>query len=154
MAYASGMEATTVAAHDTEAAAFVERFTETWANPSLDGFQALVHPDGVLEQPIQPRMVGKAAHREGFRRLLEDFPGIHGEVHGWSGTAGELYIWMTLRVPGGSRPIEWDLVDKIILEDGLVLERISYFDGLSLIGQVLRRPSLWPKLIKSRLQIG
>lgn len=142
---------TTTERASSDVAAFVERFIEAWAHPKLEGFAALVHPDVVLEQPMMPRMVGAGAQREGFRRLLEGFPGLRGEVLSWSGTSERLFIELRLNVPG-RRPLEWTVVDRIRLEDGLVRERITYMDSLPLLLGVLTRPWLWRPL--ARMQLG
>src|SRR5262249_30506913 len=113
-----------------EAAAFVEKFIAVWADPEVEKLQELTHDDVVLVQPMMPRMVGREAAREGFGRLLALFPGIHGEVLRWSAEDNLLMIEMRMTVPAGSRPLAWDLVDRIVLEDGLVRERITYMDSL------------------------
>ena len=95
-----------------------------------------------------PRMVGKDAAREGFARLLALFPGIRGEVLRWSTEGDLLMIEMRMTVPAGSRPLVWDLVDRIELDDGLVQERITYMDSLPIVLGVLTRPSLWAAMAR------
>jgi hypothetical protein len=132
---------TKVASQD--AAAFVERFIVAWAAPTVERLEALLHPDVVLEQPMMPRMAGLDAAREGFGRLLGTFPGIHGEVLHWSAEDDVVFIEMRMIVPAGGRPLEWELTDRIKLEDGLVRERITYMDSAPLVLGVLTRPALW-----------
>jgi hypothetical protein len=131
--------------------AFVERFAAAWREPRVDGFADLFHPDIVLEQPMLPRMVGKAAALEGFEQLLAAFPDIRGEVLGWGGDADALFINLRLRT-GGSRPLEWTLVDRIRLEDDLIRERVSYFDALPLLAATMTRPGLWPRLVRGAMR--
>jgi limonene-1,2-epoxide hydrolase len=131
-----------------EAAAFVERFIAAWADPKVEKLQELTHDDAVLVQPMMPRMVGREAAREGFGRLLALFPGIHGEVLRWSAEGNELMIEMRMTVPAGSRPLAWDLVDRIELEGGLVRERITYMDSLPIVLGVLTRPALWAAMAR------
>jgi hypothetical protein len=57
-------------------------------------------------------------------------------------------IEMRMTVPAGSRPLAWDLVDRIELEDGLVRERITYMDSLPITLGVLTRPSLWAAMAR------
>jgi hypothetical protein len=134
-----------------EAAAFVERFIAAWGDPSVEKLQELTHDDVVLEQPMMPRMVGKEAAREGFGRLLALFPGIRGRVLRWSAEGNLVWIEMRMTVPAGSRPLEWDLVDRIELEGGLVRERITYMDAVPIIGGVLTRPGLWSAMARMYL---
>lgn len=131
-----------------EAAAFVEKSIAAWADPKVELLQELTHDDVVLVQPMMPRMVGKEAAREGFARLLALFPGIRGEVLRWSTEGDLLMIEMRMTVPAGSRPLAWDLVDRIELDDGLVRERITYMDSLPIVFGVLTRPSLWAAMAR------
>lgn len=131
-----------------EANAFVEKFIAAWSDPTVERLQELTHPDVVLEQPMMPRMAGKEAAREGFGRLLSLFPGIRGDVLRWSAEDNLVLIEMRMIVPAGSRPLEWDLVDRIELEGGLVRERITYMDSLPIVVGVLTRPALWPTMAR------
>jgi hypothetical protein len=135
----------------TGAAVFVERFSAAWDEPEIERFQAILHPEIVLEQPLMPRMEGKAQAREGFSRLLDGLPGLRGKVLSWTGTEELLFIELKLET-GGRRPFEWTMIDRIELEDGLVRERISFFDPLPVILAALTRPSWWPKLARLRQQ--
>jgi hypothetical protein len=130
---------------------FVERFAAAWREPRVDGFAGLFHPDIVLEQPMLPRMVGKEAAVAGFARLLDAFPGIRGEVLGWGGDGDALFINLRLRT-GGSRPLEWTVVDRICLEDDLIRERVSYFDALPLLLGTVTRPGLWLGLVREAVR--
>ena len=40
----------------------------------------------------------------------------------------------------GGRPLAWTAVDRLVLRDGLIAERHSYFDPLPLLGALLKRP--------------
>lgn len=123
--------------------AFVERFAERWANPSLDGFCQILHPDIRLVQPLAPTIRGHAAFREQFGRLFELIPDLHGEVTGHSAEGDVVHIDMTLRGTLGGKPVEWDLCDRITLADGLATERVSYFDPLPLLAAIATRPRAW-----------
>jgi limonene-1,2-epoxide hydrolase len=129
-----------------EGAAFVERFANAWASPELGRFENLWHPSIVLEQPGLPRAVGIEEARSSFRRLLKAFPGLHGEVLSWQGDGTIVFIELRLRVPAGRRPLEWALVDKIQIEDGLARQRTTYMDPGALLVGVIVRPSLWARM--------
>ena len=57
---------------------------------------------------------------------------------------------LVLRQPLGGRPIEWPVVDRFVLHDGLATERVSYFDPTPLLRAVLTRPTSWWRLVRSR----
>jgi hypothetical protein len=138
----------TAPAASEEATTFVEKFVAAWGDPSVEKLQELTHSEVVLEQPMMPRMVGKEAAREGFGRLLGLFPGIRGRVLRWSAEGDMVWIEMRMTVPAGSRPLEWDLVDRIELEGGLVRERITYMDAVPIVLGVLTRPALWAAMAR------
>lgn len=137
---------------ESEAAAFVERFGAAWADPTPEGLAALLAEDGVLQQPLTPRLVGRAAWRDEFARTQSVMPDIHATVNRWSVAGDHLYVDLTLAATFGGRPLAWNLVDRITLRDGLVTERIAYFDGLALAVEFLKRPRGLPKLVAARLR--
>ena len=143
------MEAT--AAPARTAAEFVERFESTWASPSAERLAALGHPDIVLVQPGMRTMRGRAQVERGWRELFAALPDLRGEVLGWGGEDEVVYIELRLRATVARRPFEWTLVDRIRLEDGLVRERISYFDPTPLFLESLKRPSKLPRLVRLML---
>ena len=55
-------------------------------------------------------------------------PDLRYEVEGWASGSGHVMIWGRLYGTVGGGPIEWPLVDRIKLEDGLIRERVAYFD--------------------------
>jgi hypothetical protein len=131
---------------------FVQRFTEAWADPSPERLNALLHPDVRLEQPLDGVVVGHEAAGELWSRLFAAIPDLRGEVLSWAGRGDHLFIELKLSGTLGGRPLEWVTSDRIRLEDGLVAERVAYFDPLPLILAGLRRPSAWPRLLELNLQ--
>jgi hypothetical protein len=67
-------------------------------------------------------------------------PDLHGELKRWAETADGVLIELTLSGHLGRRPLEWTVVDRIILEDGLIRERRSYFDPAPLLKAVALQP--------------
>jgi hypothetical protein len=128
-------------AADSAAADFVHEFARAWADPSPERLADLAHPDVRLRQPMMRPMRGRAAWREAVRELLGLVPDLRGEVVRWAASGPDLFIELRLRGTLGRRPYEWTLVDHIRLEDGLVRERVSYFDPLPLVLEGLKRPS-------------
>jgi SnoaL-like domain len=126
---------------DSQAAEFVHGFAQAWADPSPERLADLAHPDIQLRQPMMRPMRGRGAWREAVRELLDLVPDLRGEVVCWAASGPDLFIELRLRGTLARRPYEWTLVDHIRLEDGLVRERVSYFDSLPLMLEGLKRPS-------------
>jgi hypothetical protein len=130
----------------TSAAEFVEFFAAGWQLGAGDAdgffrhFGPRMHPDAVLIQPVAPPARGPGALRDLFEPLFKAVPDLHGELKRWGETADGVFIELTLRGHLGRRPLEWTVVDRIILEDGLIRERRSYFDPASLLKAVALRP--------------
>jgi ketosteroid isomerase-like protein len=140
------------AAPPAEAAAeFVERFTEVWAEPTAERLAGLCHPDVVLIQPTVRTMRGRDDALQGWRELFATMPDLHGDVLGWSAAGDAVYIELRLRATIARRAFGWTLVDRIRLEDGLVRERVSYFDPTPVLLESLKRPSRWPALVRLML---
>ena len=134
------------------AARFVEQFTEIWAAPSVERLDELMHRDVELIQPVEPAIRGRRAAHDAWVRVFDLIPDLHGEVHRWTETDGLIYIDWKLIGTVGRRRVECPAVDRVWLEDGLVRQRIAYFDPTPLLFAGLTRPSLWPKLVRARLR--
>jgi ketosteroid isomerase-like protein len=130
------------------AAEFVERFAAAWAEPSPERLGALGHTEVVLIQPAMRRMEGREQARRGFAKLFAVWPDLRAEVDRWSATGDYVFIDFRLRATVARRPFEWPVVDRILLEDGLVRERVSYFDPLPLMLESLKRPSKLPAMLR------
>lgn len=132
----------------TQAAAteFVEFFAAGWTIGARDPeaffghFGPRMHPNTVLIQPIAPPAQGPGALRELFGPLFKALPDLTGTLRRWGQTDDGVFIELTLHGHLGSKPVEWTVVDRIILEDGLIRERRSYFDPAPLLKAVALRP--------------
>lgn len=142
----------TTAAHTSAAADFVARFAEAWADPSPQRLNALLHPDVRLVQPLEREARGHGATTAMWHRTFGLVPDLRGEVVDWADRDGFLVISIRLHGTLGRRPVEWISSDHIRLEDGLVKERVAYFDPLPLVGAVLRRPRVWPRFAALQLR--
>jgi hypothetical protein len=132
------------------AADFVEGFRRYWSAPSLDGFASLLAPDVKLVQPMAPVMHGLEEVRRNFRAIFAWLPDVHAEVDRWSSTGNAVFIEFRLLATIGGRPVEWPVVDRFLLrEDGMAIERVSYFDPLPLLAAAAVRPSGWGRLWRS-----
>jgi ketosteroid isomerase-like protein len=127
-----------------ETRAVVQEFTRAWAEPSVDRFVALLHPEVRLLQPVTPPIVGRAAAREEFSRLLAWLPDLRGTVDESAVDDDLALIAWRLAFALGGRPFELRIVDRIVVAEGLIREREAYYDSLGLMLELLRRPRAWP----------
>jgi SnoaL-like domain len=136
----------TTAPAQAAATEFVEFFAAGWAIGARDPeaffrhFGPRMHPNTALIQPIAPPARGPGALRELFGPLFKALPDLTGTLRRWGQTDDGVFIELTLRGHLGRRPVEWTVVDRIILEDGLIRERRSYFDPAPLLKAVALRP--------------
>ena len=130
----------------TDAKEFVEFFATGWELGARDAegffrhFRPRMHSDTALIQPIAPPARGPGALRELFEPLFKAIPDLTGTLRRWGQTDDGVFIELSLRGHLGSRPVEWTVVDRIILEDGKIRERRSYFDPAPLLKAVALRP--------------
>ena len=127
----------------------VRRFTEVWAKPTADALAELCTDDVRLVQPARPRLVGREAARRDFAKLLQWQPDLHAIVDDWA-QRERLFIAFRLCFRLGGRSWELPTIDRILVRDGLIAERIASFDALAFAFAVLRRPSEWPGFLRYR----
>jgi ketosteroid isomerase-like protein len=136
-------ERTEQGAVDPEAADLVERFAEAWSKMDPDAFTPLFHSNVHLIHPIERNAHGVDESREFMERTMSVMPDLRYDVQGWASGSGHVIIWGRLHGTIGGGPIEWPLVDRIKIEDGLIRERAAYFDPLVIFGVLIRRPRAW-----------
>jgi len=130
----------------TNAAEFVEFFEAGWKFGAHDAdgffrhFGPRMHPNTALIQPIAPPARGPRALQQIFEPLFKAIPDLVGDLKRWGETADGVFIELTLHGHLGSKPVEWTVVDRIILEDGMIRERRSYFDPTPLLKAIALRP--------------
>lgn len=129
-----------------QAAEFVGFFSDGWrigaTQPDrfFEHFSGRLTADAVLIQPLSRVSRGPRGLRELFEPLFGIMPDLCGEVERWGATEDGVLIELGLRGRLRGRPVEWTAVDRIILRDGLIAERRSYFDPLPLVMALLSRP--------------
>ena len=133
---------------DEFAAEFVQKFEDVWRIPDLDLHESIWSDDIVLIQPMSPPMRGKKACRAGFRRIFELIPDLHADVHSYGHGDKQVFIEFTLSGTYGGKPIAWRAVDRFTFTDGLIAERVSFFDAAPLVATLLRRPRGWQRLVR------
>src|ERR1700716_3246194 len=126
---------------------FAEQFAETWRTPDLSKHEALWSEDIVLTQPMMGTLRGKQACRESFQRLFALVPDLRADVHRVGHGKQEVFIEFTLSGTYGAKPIAWDAVDRFTFTNGLIAERVSYFDSTPLIGKLVGRTAGWDRLV-------
>lgn len=135
-----------------DAADLVERFTKAWQAMDPDAFTPLFRPDVHLVHPLEPNTRGVDEARAFMTRTMTLIPDLRYDVQGWASGSGQVLIWGRLYGTLAGRPVEWPLVDRITLVDGLIARRVAYFDPLVVIGAVLRRPRAWLPYLRGLLR--
>ena len=132
---------------------FVDFFAAGWARGAtggfLDHFLPRMDPQVVLEQPLGGAR-GHAGMRALFEPLFKAIPDLRGEVLRWGRTDDGVLVELKLFGTLGGRPIEWTVVDRIVVQDGVCLARRSYFDPLPLMPALLRNPRVLLTLLWAR----
>ena len=129
---------------DADTREVVAGFARAWAEPHLDRFLALLHPEVTLLQPVTKPIRGRAAARTEFARLLAWLPDLRGTVDRTATDGDVALIAWRLAFGLGGRPYELRIVDRLVVADRLILEREAYYDSLALMIELLRRPRSWP----------
>lgn len=122
---------------------FTQRFKEIWKHPSPDQLVTLLHPDIILFQPHLRPIQGKDAALEEFQRLFNWMPDLYGEVDNFCGSDDVVFIQWRMIFPFGKKPLSVAMVDRFILQEGLAVERVAYFNFLRIIGAIILNPSTW-----------
>ena len=65
----------------------------------------------------------------------------------------EVFIEFTLSGTYGGKPIAWDAVDRFTFTNGLIAERVSYFDSAPLMVKLVGRPAGWERLVRIGSQL-
>lgn len=122
------------------AAAFVQRFREVWAAPTVEGLDAVTHPDVCYLQPMHPPVHGREQASAYWRRIFTLMPDLHIDVVNWA-VAGDDIVYVEFRINGtlGGKRVSWPAIDRYELDEaGRVRRRTLYCDSLPMAGAVLR----------------
>jgi ketosteroid isomerase-like protein len=126
-----------------EAERFVASFTAAWARPRLEDFIALAAPQVRLVQPVAATTEGIEAFADFFRRLMALIPDLTAGVERWAASEDGVYIELTFRGTLGGKPVSWSGIDRIVLRDGRIAERVNYSDPAPVLAAIATRPSAW-----------
>lgn len=134
-------------------AAFASALEQAWRNDRLEDVFARVRtlfaPDFVQTQPVLPAAVGLAEFERAFRGLSRLMPDFEARVVGWAATDGLAYVEFRLTGTVGRRPIVLRVCDRIVVLDGVGVERHSFLDPYPLLLAVARQPRVWPRAARS-----
>jgi ketosteroid isomerase-like protein len=136
---------------DADAAEFVGRFERFWANPDPERLGELLHPDAHLKQPFRPEMHSCAAYADELSQLLQLCPDLAGHLLWWSATHDGVVIEHTLSGTIAGKRFSLEVLDRITLRDGKVVERLAYFDPSPLIVTIATRPTAWLRYLRIQL---
>ena len=116
-----------------------ERYADAWGSRAPDAIVALHTDDTRFHAHVgQEPAVGKAAVREAFADLFDQFPDLGFQQVSLS-TGSDFWVveWKmsgTLAATGAQFNV--DLIDLITVENGLVRTKDSYLDALSMQAQL------------------
>lgn len=151
----SGADAAAAAARD-----FVDFFAAGWSIGATEPERFYAHigsrltADAPMIQPLAATTHGHAGLRALFAPLFATIPDLRGDVVRWGATADGVVVELRLQGTLGGRPIAWTVVDRIILRDGSITERRSYFDPLPLVWRLLRSPVASRRLVAALVRRG
>ncbi len=129
---------------------FVDAFERFWQSPSVDALDGLLTEDVVLRQPLAPTSRGLAAGKRAFAQIFTAVPDLHAVVDRWTATEDGVLIEFRLMGTVGGRPIEWPVIDRFVLRNGMAVERRGYFDPTPLLRAFLTSPTSWARFLRSR----
>jgi ketosteroid isomerase-like protein len=131
---------------------FVERFTAAWSSRDAKQLGALLHPDVVLDGPLMPALRGRTMAVRALGRFLTIVPDLQITIQDSMLRDNVVFIAFSFTGTIGRRRVEWRLVDRIELADGLVRARVAYFDPRPLTRAMAFQPSVWWQLARRGLR--
>jgi steroid delta-isomerase-like uncharacterized protein len=117
----------------------IQRYTDAWGSRDPDAIVGLHTEDTSFHAHAgQEPATGKAAVRQAFSDLLTQFPDLaFAAVSQRVGPDFWVAEWrMSGTLAGTDSRFEVDLVDVVVVEDGLVKSKDSYIDAVSLQAQL------------------
>ena len=138
---------------------WLRAFAEGWAAGAgpeafIAHFREMLDPDVLLLGPQLPALRGIEAFEHRFvGPLFKLMPDVRAVV-GPSAVRGET-IFAQLEIAGtlrGGRRVRLNACDRIVLRDGLAIERETYFDPSPLLAALALSPRSWPVFVGARLE--
>jgi limonene-1,2-epoxide hydrolase len=133
-------------------------FAAGWALPKphgfLDHFRPLIDPEATFTQPMFPDAHGITDIENMFRRLFTLFPDMTLAITHTTAQTDTVYIESRCTATLGRKPVTFAVCDRFTVAGGAIRARHSFSDPLPVLLTGLRRPSSWPRLIRSRNSLG
>jgi hypothetical protein len=132
---------------------WVEAFTGLWrgGRERLDDFMTIFGPQIRLSAPGLRPTIGYEAGREAFRRTFDVFPDLRASVERWAANDDTIFIEIVFSATVGGRHLQWRGVDRFLVRDDAVVERVAFLNPLRVRYALLRSPSGWKQLLRLKL---
>ncbi|WP_320672058.1 nuclear transport factor 2 family protein [Patulibacter defluvii] len=119
-----------------EAAGFVQRFAERWANPSAEAFREILDPETRNLYPGMSEPQGPDGIVAWLGAATEALPDLRLEVTRWATDGDAVLIEFRAFATVAGEPRTWEGADRFRLRDGRCIEGRSYFDTAPLASAV------------------
>ena len=133
---------------------FPEVFARGWALPKpdafLDYFLPLISPTATFTQPMFPTAHGHQEITRLFRGMFTLMPDMTAIPIRSSAQGDTVFIESDCSATLGGKPVRVPVCDRFTIQQGQIIERRSYSDPLPLTLATLRRPTAWPRVLRSR----
>lgn len=109
---------------------WLQTFITFWSAPraNFELLRQLFAENINLIAPGLPTVRGMRRALMLFEQMLKQMPDLSATVHRTAFEGGVLFIEMTFSATVSEKPLQWDNVDRFILDNGKALERRAYFD--------------------------
>lgn len=121
---------------NSDAQAFVDRFSELWQNPDPERYAELWHEDGVLRHPTMKEALRQDGIPDYVRRLKGFAPDISLAVDRWASSGETVLIEWTLTATVAEERVEIQGVDRFTLRGDRATDGVAYFDTMPLWARV------------------
>lgn len=133
---------------------FPEVFARGWALPKptafLDYFLPLISPTATFTQPMFPPAHGHQEITSLFRGMFTLMPEMTADPLTSAVQGNTVFIESDCSATLGGKPVRFPVCDRFTIQQGQIIERCSYSDPLPLVLATLRRPTAWPRVLRSR----
>ena len=94
---------------------------------------------------------GRANIERMFRRLFALFPDLGAERLRSAVFDDTVFIESECTGSIGQKPFRFSVCDRFVIENGQIVDRRSFSDPAPTLFAVLRRPTSWHRVVRSRL---
>lgn len=136
---------------------FVRELDEAWRIASYaqlaERVSPLFSPGARLSQPLAPDGRGLGGFKRALAGLITLAPDLRGRVVGWAADRQLLYVEFELAGTIGRRRLQLRTCDRIVLRDGIAVERHVFMNPLPLLVAILAQPAVWPRAVRAGLRM-